>query len=137
MRRNSLNGIADTLMAMAVSQGSEDLYLAVADRPDGVLVVDVLARTGALNGHVLSSNPAIVRIADWLQSTASRVRAVTYASLQEVTLRLALDSTSIPTAREHLLHYAISPSAVIRTNTRTVAATGFQSHLWIHRRPRS
>ena len=137
MRRNSLNGIADTLMAMAVSQGSEDLYLAIADIPDGVLVVDVLARTGDLNGHVLTGNPAIVRMADWLQSTASRVRAVTYASLQEVTLRLALDSTSIPTAREHLLHYAISPSAVILTKTRAVEATGFQSHLWIHRHPRS
>ena len=133
MRRNSLTGFAKTLVNMAVSEGSEALCLAVADLPDGVLHVDLLTRTASLDGTHLSSNAAIERLSEWLHTQASRSRATTPSSMVEARLELTLDSTSIPTARQSLLHYFVAPRSVLRTPTQFAEASLPPQHLWIRR----
>ena len=133
MNRNSLQGFANTLADMSVAIGAKDLYIAVADLRDGIIVVDLLQRTAMLDGVMLPPNAAVNRLADWLNKMASRTRATTPASLLVARLELSVDSRSVPTARDSLLYFVIRGRCLIRTNKEMAESESATGRLWIDR----
>ena len=133
MRRNSLIGLAETLAIMAVSEGTQPLYVAIADLPDGIVRVNLLEQTASLGAVPLAPNPAIDRLAEWLRNQAAHSRGLTYAGLVEARLEITADSRSIPTLRSHLLHFVAGSTAWLRTAKQAVEASARPRHLWVNR----
>ena len=133
MHRNSLLGLAETLAVMAVSEGTEPLYVAVADLPDGIIKVNLLDRTASLEAVPIPPNLAVDRLADWLRNQAGHSRGLTYAGLIEARLEISTDSRSIPTVRTHVLHFLAASTVWLRTAKEAVEASGRPRHLWINR----
>jgi hypothetical protein len=118
---------------MAVSEGTQPLYVAIADLPDGIIRVNLLDRTASLGAVPLAPNRGIDRLAEWLRIQAGHSRGLTYASLVEAQLEITADSRSIPTLRSHLLHFVAASTARLRTAKRAVEASARPRHVWINR----
>ena len=132
MRISELGGLTANLAAMACSARISPDFEALAELPDGELVLDLLDGKAHHSAAELLSLASAADLASWLRVQLSAA-GFDIQRIEQALIRLAIDTHSPATQRATLISFRLHALATLNCEGRHFSAEA-RNHIW-HNRP--
>jgi hypothetical protein len=117
MGKKALAEIANTLPHMVAGRMYSDDWEALALIPDGVLTIDLLAKTAHHTGHGALSLRVVMDLVGWLGDHLAAARLLT-SDLAKAELAIVIRTDRVPVDRSQIIPFDLVCAGIFATNDR-------------------
>jgi hypothetical protein len=132
MARKQLNDIINRLPHMVAARLHADDSAVLADIPDGVLTIDLLAGTACHGSGAELTVSAVARLTDWLDARLEKAQ-LARSDLIKAVLTVAIRTDRAPADRSRLIPFDLISTAEIATAERVYVSKQVSALLWYRR----
>jgi hypothetical protein len=132
MARKQLNDIVNTLPHMVAGRLDRHDFEALADLPDSVLTIDLLARTVQHGSGAAPAISAAGLLADWFDQRLQAAK-LDRSALTRAVLTVAIRTNRVPADRARIVPFDLSCTAEIAAHDRVYVSKPVWALRWYRR----
>jgi hypothetical protein len=132
MPKNPLNDVVNTLPQMVAGRLDRHDFEALADLPDGILTIDLLARTVQHGSGAAPVISAAGLLADWFDGRLL-VAKFDRSNLTKAVLAVAIRTNRVPADRSRIVPFDLACTAEIATHERVYVSKPAWALRWYRR----